>query len=105
MVKLITDLTELQSILEQNANIIIDFTATWCGPCRNIAPVFEELSQEYTNVVCIKIDVDNESTQELCRLCEVRSMPTFILVSNGSIVNKVVGASRNSLESLFTSAA
>ena len=104
MVKLVTDLAELQTIFENNPTVIIDFTATWCGPCQNIAPVFKELSEQYPEITCIKIDVDNETTKEICTLCEVRSMPTFIVVKNGTLVNKIVGASRNSLESLFSGA-
>jgi|TARA_B110000211_G_C14035317_1_gene534224 thioredoxin 1 len=104
MVKLITDLVELQNIFETNSTVIIDFTAKWCGPCQDIAPVFEELSKKNPGITCIKIDVDNENTKEICSLCEVNSMPTFIAVKNGTIINKIVGASRNSLVSLFTSA-
>jgi len=104
MVKMITNLMELQQILETNRNIIIDFTASWCGPCQRIGPVFTELSEKYSNIVCIKVDVDNEDTKEICSICEVRSMPTFVLVSNGEVTQKIVGSDPQSLEQLFSSA-
>ena len=104
MVKMISDLVELQQILETNGSIIIDFTASWCGPCQQIGPVFNELSQTYSNITCIKIDVDNADTKEICKLCEVRSMPTFVVVKHGEVVNRLVGSDPSSLENLFSSA-
>ena len=104
MVKMISDLVELQNILETNQKIIIDFTASWCGPCQRIGPVFTELSERNPQIICIKIDVDNEDTKEICKICEVRSMPTFVVVSNGEVVNTLVGSDPHSLEQLFSSA-
>ena len=104
MVKMVNGLIELQQILENNRNIIIDFTASWCGPCQRIGPVFSELSEKYSNVVCIKVDVDNPDTKEMCSICEVRSMPTFVLVSSGEITQKLVGSDPKSLEQLFSRA-
>jgi|TARA_B110000305_G_C19157603_1_gene501052 thioredoxin 1 len=104
MVKMISNLVELQNILETNRFVIIDFTASWCGPCQRIGPVFSELSENNPNVACIKIDVDNEDTKQICSLCEVRSMPTFVLVKYGEVVDKLTGSDPSSLERLFSSA-
>ena len=67
---------EFKNIIENyNSLIAVDFTATWCGPCKKIAPVFNELNNKYNNVMFIKVDVDdNEETSEACN---IRAMPTF----------------------------
>merc|ERR1711963_256036 len=61
-------------------NIIIDFTATWCGPCKMIGPTFVQLSDEFPNLVFVKIDVDE--ADELAALCGVSAMPTFMVFSS-----------------------
>ena len=69
---------EFVKLLETNANklTVVDFTASWCGPCQMIAPVYEKMSKKYTDVDFVKVDVDeNEETAEKC---EVEAMPTFI---------------------------
>ena len=97
MVLLIEDLVSIQNILEKNTYTLIDFTASWCGPCKHIGPIFEELSKQYVNVMCVKVDVDKPETKELCSLCKVRSMPTFMLIKNGQIINQFSGASKENL--------
>ena len=101
MVRMIDDLVNVQQIVENNKYVIIDFTASWCGPCRNIAPVYEKLSLQFTNVVFIKIDVDTQNTKPLCEMCKVRSMPTFILICNGEIINQISGSSEDQLVKLL----
>jgi len=101
MVLLVEELFNIQNILETNKFVLIDFTATWCGPCQRIAPIFEELSKKYTSVKFIKIDVDNVDTKAFCSMCEVSSMPTFILIKNGGIFKKMIGASKEQLEHLL----
>ncbi len=70
--------------------VIIDFYATWCGPCKVISPKFEEYSEKFTNLKFVKIDVDN--SPELAKKFEIQAMPTFKVVENGNVVDELVGA-------------
>ncbi|VDK46432.1 unnamed protein product [Anisakis simplex] len=79
--------------------VIIDFFATWCGPCRRIAPVFEQLSLKYTNVVFGKVDV--ESNEELSRKNMVTAMPTFIVYVSKVKVDSMRGGDASALEVLI----
>ena len=69
--------------------VLLDFSATWCGPCGMIAPHLEELAKEYPDIVFGKIDVDEEG--ELAEAFGIISIPTLILVKNGEEVGKQVG--------------
>lgn len=71
--------------------VLIDFWATWCGPCRVIAPVVEELAQEYNGKIKIgKLDIDDN--QGTAMKFGVRSIPTLLLFKNGKVVDTIVGA-------------
>eukprot|EP00816_Leptocylindrus_hargravesii_P001883 CAMPEP_0196813072 /NCGR_PEP_ID=MMETSP1362-20130617/33471_1 /TAXON_ID=163516 /ORGANISM="Leptocylindrus danicus, Strain CCMP1856" /LENGTH=169 /DNA_ID=CAMNT_0042189089 /DNA_START=39 /DNA_END=548 /DNA_ORIENTATION=+ len=70
--------------------IVIDFTATWCGPCQMIAPVFKEMSEKMENVVFLKVDVDKNA--EAAAQYGVSAMPTFVFVKKGEIVDRLMGA-------------
>ena len=73
------------------------FTADWCGPCKKVRPIVEELSRDQSEVKFQIIDVDSEG--ELARKFEVKSIPTFILIKDGKEVNRFTGAkTRNDLE-------
>lgn len=70
--------------------VLVDFFATWCGPCKMLAPVLEELSSQYEGKAAIvKVDVDQE--QELASRFGVMSIPTMVLFKNGEAVKQVVG--------------
>ncbi|XP_031780739.1 thioredoxin-2 isoform X2 [Nasonia vitripennis] len=70
--------------------VVIDFFATWCGPCKMIAPKLDELSQELTDVVFLKVDVDE--LEGVAEEYDVNSMPTFVFIKNGSVLDKFSGA-------------
>ncbi len=86
MVKIIENESEIPS----TGAVVIDFFATWCGPCKVIAPKFEELSKAYPSIVFLKVDVDE--SPELTNAFDVRAMPTFVFLQNGSLVKKIEGA-------------
>ncbi|CAA7041644.1 unnamed protein product [Microthlaspi erraticum] len=75
--------------------IVIDFTATWCPPCRFIAPIFAEYAKTFLDVVFFKVDVDQLTT--VAKHFEVEAMPTFIFMKEGQVLDKVVGASKDEI--------
>lgn len=81
-----------------NKLVVVDFSASWCMPCKMIAPVFEEmaLSDEYRDVVFIKVDVDENP--EVSQRYQVMAMPTFLFLKNGKVVDRFSGASVEKLK-------
>ena len=99
----ITSLTQLSDILKKAGDklTVIDFHATWCGPCHAIAPKYESFAKEYTNVVFTKCDVD--AAAPVAREYSVSAMPTFIFLKNGKKVDQVRGADPRALEATIRS--
>jgi thioredoxin 1 len=79
--------------------VVIDFTATWCGPCKMIAPVFAELSELIDDVIFVKVDVD-ENPDTAARY-SVSAMPTFCFIKSGEVVDRLQGASPDRLKLLI----
>ncbi|MDR2692474.1 MAG: thioredoxin [Dysgonamonadaceae bacterium] len=80
-----------KKLVEGDKPLVVDFWAEWCGPCRMIGPVIEELAEEYKGravVGKVNIDENNELTDEF----EIRSVPTVLFFKNGEIVDRHVGA-------------
>ncbi|XP_020218053.1 thioredoxin H2 [Cajanus cajan] len=84
---------------ETNKLMVIDFTATWCGPCKYMDPIIKEFAAKYTDVEFIKIDVDE--LMEVAQAFQVQAMPTFILIKKGKVVEKVMGAKKEELQKLI----
>ena len=86
----ITD-SNFNNVISKNKTVLVDFWAEWCGPCRMIGPVIEELANEYEGKAIIgKVDVD--SNQESSIKYGVRSIPTILTFKDGEIVDRQVGA-------------
>lgn len=90
--------TEVSDIPQQGA-VVIDFFATWCGPCKRIAPTYEKLSEAFQTVTFLKVDVD-EAT-ELVEQYNISAMPTFVFLKDGKEVKRVEGADMAGLEAGF----
>lgn len=80
---------ELQALLKSNATVVVDFTATWCGPCKKMKPIFSALAQEMTDVLFIAVDVDE--FESIAYAYGVTSMPTFLFFQNGKQVKRESG--------------
>ena len=76
-------------VLQSNKTVLIDFWAQWCGPCRMLSPVVDEIANEQTQIKVCKINVDNEP--ELATQFGVMSIPTLVVIKDGKVVNQSVG--------------
>ncbi|MFB6257633.1 MAG: thioredoxin [Flavobacteriales bacterium] len=86
----LTDQNFEQEALNSDKPVMIDFWAEWCGPCKTIAPVVDELSQDYDGKAVIgKVDVDNNP--QIAAKFGVRNIPTILFLKNGEVVDKSVG--------------
>ena len=76
-------------VINENEKVLVDFFATWCGPCKMLAPIVEKLSEEEPSVKVVKVDVDEES--ELAIRFGISSIPTLLMFKNGKLVDKQIG--------------
>uniref|UniRef100_A0A1B6H266 Thioredoxin n=1 Tax=Cuerna arida TaxID=1464854 RepID=A0A1B6H266_9HEMI len=95
---------DFHAFLKENEAVlvVIDFFATWCGPCKNIAPKIEELSTSMTNVKFAKVDVDDSAMGKIVENYGITSLPTFVLIKDKKIVEQFPGANIEKLkEAIF----
>mmetsp|Transcript_11469 Transcript_11469/g.41988 ORF Transcript_11469/g.41988 Transcript_11469/m.41988 type:complete len:104 (-) Transcript_11469:909-1220(-) len=98
MVKQMGSTEEFNTIIKGDKPVIVDFTASWCGPCKMIAPFFAQLAETYPTIEFIKVDVDE--LDDVAAQCGISAMPTFQVFKGGEKVDEMVGASKEKLEEL-----
>jgi thioredoxin 1 len=78
-----------QEVLNSNKPVLLDFWAAWCGPCRMISPIVDEIASEVTDAKVGKVNIDEQP--ELASAFGIMSIPTLAVVKNGKVINKMVG--------------
>ena len=85
----VTQATFEKEVLQSERPVLVDFNADWCGPCRMLKPVLDEIAAERTDVKVASVNVDDES--ELAEAFGIRSIPCLVLVKNGQEVDRLIG--------------
>ncbi|MCK4318485.1 thioredoxin [Candidatus Bathyarchaeota archaeon] len=85
----ITD-SDFDKFVKENENVVVDCWAAWCGPCRMLSPIIEQLSEEKTNIAFAKLDVDKNRAVSM--RYGIMSIPTLLYFKNGALVDKTLGA-------------
>jgi len=80
--------------------VIVDFSATWCGPCKMIGPEFKRLAEAHADIVALCVDVDE--VEEVAAKYKIEAMPTFLVLKNDQEVGRMMGADKGKLGALFT---
>ena len=87
-----------EALSQKDKLVVLDFWAEWCGPCRTIAPLIDQLAAEYEGKAIIgKVDIDVESNATIVEKYGIRNIPTVIFIKNGEILDKHVGAAMKSV--------
>lgn len=79
-----------EEVMQSDKPVLVDFWAPWCGPCRMVGPILDEIAEEREDLKICKINVDEET--ELASQFQIMSIPTLLVVKEGKIVNKTLGA-------------
>ncbi|AYN01768.1 MULTISPECIES: thioredoxin [Chryseobacterium] len=86
----ITDSSFQDTVLKSDKPVLVDFWAVWCGPCRTLGPIIEEVAADFEGKAVVgKVDVDNN--QEISMQYGIRNIPTVLIFKNGEVVDKLVG--------------
>ncbi|MBN9396518.1 MAG: thioredoxin [Candidatus Melainabacteria bacterium] len=87
----VTDSTFEQEVLKADIPVLVDFWAPWCGPCKNVAPVVEELSKEYEGRLKV-VKLNTDENPKTSKLYKIRGIPSLFLFKAGQVIEEVVGA-------------
>ena len=86
MVNIVKEISEVP----KDKLVVIDFFATWCGPCKQIAPIFEDLSKKFVNIIFLKNDAGDDD-ESLALHYDVQKLPTFVFIRNDKVIKSYVG--------------
>lgn len=87
----ITDITFDKEVLKSKKLVLVDFWAAWCGPCKMVAPVIDEIAQEYNDTLKV-VKVNTDENPSTAASYGIRSIPTLLIFSDGHIVDTIIGA-------------
>ncbi|KAF2425728.1 thioredoxin-domain-containing protein [Tothia fuscella] len=102
----ITSTKQFEDLLKSNTHVIVDFHATWCGPCHAVAPIYEQLATKNSvpnSITFVKVDVDAQP--EIAAKHSISAMPTFLFIKNGVVESSVRGANPPALKKAAEAAA
>jgi thioredoxin 1 len=99
MMKEVNNESEYKMALAMNQMVLIDFYASWCGPCKGLAPKLEQLAKKYPKVAFIKLNVDNQDLSRIVGMHNITAMPTTILFKGGMKKETIIGADIIKIES------
>lgn len=77
-------------VMDSDKTVVVDFWATWCGPCRQVAPVLESIAEQHDELSVVKIDIDQNP--QIAQMYNVMSVPTLLVIRDGEVIKTVVGA-------------
>ena len=90
MAALVVNKSNFQNeVLESDRTVLLDFWASWCGPCKSLSPIIDEISAEHPEIKVCKANIDEE--QELATQFDIMSVPTLLVIKDGKVVNQSVG--------------
>ena len=90
----------IEKVQKQKGYVLVDFWASWCGPCKMLAPILAEIAEEHTDIVVGKVNVDDE--MELAQAFNIQSIPTMILFKDGKAIKQIVGyTSKENIEKMI----
>ena len=100
----VNDDTFADKVLNSEMPVLVDFTASWCGPCKAMAPAIEDLAREYEGEVAVYL-MDIDASPKTCETHVVRSVPTFMVFHKGQVVERILGmTSRSKLAAVLEAA-
>ena len=97
----VVDYNDVKTLIDQGATVVLDFSASWCGPCKKLYPCLQRVAEKYPNVYIFKLDVDDEDDEEVVSTYKISSLPTLLVFNGGERVDTQIGFSVDKLVDSF----